>query len=141
MPFSVRVSRDMAWEETWSAAFRICRTVAPSCSGGRVYEIVSIGHLSFGAAQKIPSGRQAASKAANTPHRPLQYQAAVSNMATSSRCQKKQLRRDGEEVEQHISTAQQVGPPPPVQAEQKERQGSKGRNSCMAKPHFSVIVL
>ena len=53
----------------------------------------------------------------------------------------KQLRRDGEEVEQHISTAQQVGPPPPVQAEQKERQGSKGRNSCMAKPHFSVIVL
>ena len=52
----------------------------------------------------------------------------------------KQLRRDGEEVEQHISTAQQVGPPPPVQAEQKERQGSKGRNSCMAKPHFPVIV-
>jgi len=44
--------RDMAWEETWSAAFRICRTVAPSCSGGRVYEIVSIGHLSFGAAEK-----------------------------------------------------------------------------------------
>ena len=45
IPVSARVSREMAWEEKCSVAFRICRTVLPASSGVMILVIVSMQSL------------------------------------------------------------------------------------------------
>ena len=47
MPFSARVSREMAWEEKWSFAFKMWRTVEPSSSAEMILVMVSRGPAPF----------------------------------------------------------------------------------------------